>query len=735
MTKQPLLVLSISLAVGIFTASFLPFSLTVGLWILGFVLLIIFPFLKNQKISNICLLSVCFLVGIFLYDFKIYFPSSDRIDQLSKAKTFIQIQGEIVDFVQISGLKQIIVDVHSTHEDHRWFSANGKVLVKGGENCLLNRFDKIELEGKILQRPFSNFSHEEGFPVWLKSQGVVLVVKVSSAKSIHLLQSDQISFEKRIEQFRQFTNHNLEKGISRDSTVLPLLQAMIVGSRENVSPELKSSFLYTGTIHILSISGLHLTVILLCILFVLGLFSFPKTGVYILALLSIWIYSFMTGLAPPILRSAIMATFFLIGRILKRKSNLSNALGGSALGMLLYNPLSLFDPGFQLSFLCLLALIFLTPILEKDLIFLQKIPQRFFPLLDKRERLFEKMMQWIIKTLSSSLAVWIGVFPLIAYHFHVFSPITILANLLAVPLVGIVMNVGFVVGLLGFSDFVAVPLNMMNEVFLSFLVSSMDLFSKFPGAYFFINRPSWLWMISFYAILFLGLWKGTQKIKTSYFWLIALSLVVFLFPARHENILKLSSFSRGQVNIQMMEWNKKYSLWLNGIDTTSIEEPWLHQLLFLLKVKEINHLFIPKTESSLKTSVFQIVKSQTLDSLPLSLMENIKVEISPEGELEKLYYQDQWMIWFRAGTFEKLRMEKMQGEGVVFIEDKVDVEAFLKWMDHQKIKAVFLKEGFQKYLSEEIKARRISLFEGERACSFVLECDGKSFKMSSVSDR
>lgn len=728
--KRPLFFLALVLSAGIFTASLIPFKIAFALWILGLALLTAFP-LTHQKVwARFVLILLVFLLGVFLYGFKIYFPPSQRVDQLCLSQNSVEMRGLVVDFVQISGVKQAVVKVTQIKtEKGEWQSSCGKIILKGqeGHALIFRRFQEIEVSADILQRPFEDFQHEGGFSVWLRSQGIVMGVQALRPDSIRVIRNGGNRFERFLEKIKAAADQNLLKGFSKDSPVAPLLQAMVLGTREDVSADLKSSFLYTNTIHILSISGLHLTVILIAILFVLGLFSLPARWVYACALVTIWIYALMTGLSPPLVRSAFMASFFIVGRILRKRSDLANALGGAGLAMLLFNPLSLFDPGFQLSFLCLMSLIFLTPLFEKDLASFQKVPSKFIPLLlQRREKIWAKGVQGLLKTLSGSLAVWVGVLPLIAYHFRIFSPITVLANLVAVPLVGIIMNIGFASSLLGFFSFLVIPLNIVNEILLKFLVISMDVFSKIPGAYFYVEKPTWLWFLVYAGIILLGFFLATRKIKPCYFFLCALSFVSVLIPSGKGSTLKLSFLSRENIKIQMADWpSGERSLWIEGLQPFSKRKPWLDQLSFLLGVSHVDQIFTVENPSDSPSWLIKMFGRASINGT-LPSLNNGEVQVSQTRKLEYIQYGKIWLRWIDANNFYNLKLEKIDGEGFLILLGAVDQEKFLKWIDHQNVMGILALDAVPDPLQLQIKARHIPLFRGEGYHPLTLGSDGKS---------
>ena len=143
-----------------------------------------------------------------------------------------------------------------------------------------------------------------------------------------------------------------------------LLIALTSGNRAYISDELQSSFANSGAIHVLAVSGLHVGIVYMLLNFVLSFLNKSKRkkvvkSVIIIAI--IWLYAFLTGLSPSVTRAALMFSMINIGTTLNRDISFFNILAGAALIMLLFNPLNLFEVGFQLSFIAVAGIVYFQP--------------------------------------------------------------------------------------------------------------------------------------------------------------------------------------------------------------------------------------------------------------------------------------------------------------------------------------------------------------------------------------
>ena len=228
--------------------------------------------------------------------------------------------------------------------------------------------------------------------------------------------------------FREVIISNLEhSNISNEE--LNVLNALILGQQQDISPEILKDYQYAGAVHVLSVSGLHVGFIMLFITFLLKPISNSRKGSLlklIIVVLSLWAFAVLAGLSPSIVRSVTMFSFLAIGIHLRRTVNIYHTLLVSMLLILLFKPSFLYDVGFQLSYLALFFIIWLQPLLSNIWQPKNKIIKYF----------------WDIITVST--AAQIGAMPLSIYYFHQFPGLFFLTNLIILPLLGVIMAVGVV---------------------------------------------------------------------------------------------------------------------------------------------------------------------------------------------------------------------------------------------------------------------------------------------------
>ncbi len=219
---------------------------------------------------------------------------------------------------------------------------------------------------------------------------------------------------------------------------LEVVKALLLGERTELDTDLRQSYANAGAIHILAISGLHIGIIMLLIGFVLKPLESLKNGKtikLILLILILWFYALIAGLSPSVVRATTMFTAISFGIFINRKTAILNTLALSAFILLLINPLFLFDVGFKMSYLAVLAIVLIQPI----------IANLWHPKF--------KIGNYFWQLLSVSAAAQLGVVPLSLYYFHQFPGLFFLTNIVIIPFLGIILGLGLLFMLLAYIGF------------------------------------------------------------------------------------------------------------------------------------------------------------------------------------------------------------------------------------------------------------------------------------------
>ena len=237
------------------------------------------------------------------------------------------------------------------------------------------------------------------------------------------------------------TQVNYFRKILEDDNVYSVASTLILGYRADLDEEILSYYAKTGTIHALSVSGMHVGLIYVVLNWMLSFLdrnNFLRLLKLLFTLLLIWSYTVLTGISPPVLRAAIMISCFIIGKGINRSSDGINILAFSAFMILIYDPYVIWDVGFQLSYIAVLGLILLQPILERWVTF--------------KHLFFRKI--W--SAISISIAAQLFTFPLSIYYFHQFPVYFLLSNLFIIVPVTVIMYLGIFILLFRLSIFAGI---------------------------------------------------------------------------------------------------------------------------------------------------------------------------------------------------------------------------------------------------------------------------------------
>ena len=211
---------------------------------------------------------------------------------------------------------------------------------------------------------------------------------------------------------------------------LAIINALLMGQRQDISKEVHNDYTNAGAIHILAVSGLHVGIVLLILTIIfkpIEQFKHGKRIKMILIVCLLWCFAIIAGLSASVTRAVTMFSIVAIAMNLKRPTNIYNTLAISMFIILLFKPLFLFDVGFQLSYLAVISIVAIDPLLYK--LWLPKL--------------------WIVDklwhTLTISISAQFGIIPISLYYFHQFPSLFFISNLVIIPFLGIILGFGLIV--------------------------------------------------------------------------------------------------------------------------------------------------------------------------------------------------------------------------------------------------------------------------------------------------
>lgn len=345
---------------------------------------------------------------------------------------------------------------------------------------------------------------------YLSRRGIYHTLDVASPADWKLLppagKSSQPPLSKR---FQRWAQANLARGLPDDDPTVRLLWAISLGWKTALTDEVSRPFMRSGTMHLFAISGLHVAMISGILVSLLRALQIPRSGCGPIAIPLLWFFCAVTGFQSSAIRATIMMSIVIAGWSLKRPVDLLNSLAGAAFIILVWEPRQLFHAGFQLSFFVVLSIALLLPRFEKIREGLVRPDPLLPPELRPRwQRWLDGPVRFLTTSLATSIAAWLGSAPLVATYFHLFTPVSLLANLLIVPLAAPALASclgSFICG--DRLPFLSELFNNSAWLWMNLMNSLSEWASNLPGAWTHVAAPSPA-AIAFYYILVVLLLRG-----------------------------------------------------------------------------------------------------------------------------------------------------------------------------------------------------------------------------------
>jgi competence protein ComEC len=367
----------------------------------------------------------------------------------------------------------------------------GKVLVTVESRSEYQYGDRLEIKGSLkVPFEFEDFNYKD----YLLKEGIY---SVSYYPEISLLERGEGNplFE-AILRFKSKLRGSIYQNLSPPHS--SILGAVILGDKSRMSLELKEKLNAAGVRHITAVSGMHVAIISSILMSFLAGFSFLKKQAFFISIILIAAFVILTGLQPSAVRAGIMGSLFLLCRQAGRPRSFLNALMLAAVLMLAVNPFLLkSDVGFQMSFLAMLGIIYFLP-------FFRKCFQRILGKAGETGGLKD--------ILGITFAAQIFTLPVLIYNFGYVSLVSPLTNALIIPILPFLMASGFIFGMAGiFFQSLGWILSLPSWMLLSYVLKTIDFFSRLPFSYIAVPNVHWLWLFGFYLFLGFFAWRLNRK--------------------------------------------------------------------------------------------------------------------------------------------------------------------------------------------------------------------------------
>ncbi|MBI3753465.1 MAG: DNA internalization-related competence protein ComEC/Rec2, partial [Deltaproteobacteria bacterium] len=408
-----------------------------------------------------------------------------------------------------------------------------------------------------------------------------------------------------IEQIRDKIRGFIDGSGVRNSAVI---KALILCEKGEISQHTRNSFSQTGTSHILAISGLHIGIIAFVsywiILKSLKLserlmlaFDIRKIAAF-LSIIPVLLYGAIAGFSVSTQRAVIMVLIFILAVLADREKGFYNTLAAAAFVILIISPLAIYDISFQLSFISVLAIIYLAPKFQKLWI---NDGDDLAGLLPPHPAM-KHLKNYLINPLAVSVAASLGTAPFIAWHFHRVSIIGILANIIAVPLMGFMaVPLGLISSL---ASFVYPPfadlILKLSDIILKVSLWIVDIFARLPYASVYTTTPTILEAVLFYLLIICIIeFKRARVFKYG----LAVATLVLIgnysywyYHLNYNPNLKVTFISVGQGDSALVEFPYGKRMLIDGggsySDDFDVGERIVAPFLWKNKIKKIDYIIL-----------------------------------------------------------------------------------------------------------------------------------------------
>ena len=606
MKKYPAFKIAILFILSILISDFIKLDLIY--WIALFVLTSIIFFVYEKTKTLIIYLLIFFLFGFY---------NLQKGKQKSSIENILDLEDphfvtfEIVDEPkEISGRVSAIIELQNISIEGNNYKINSNALLSFKNNSKVKpQYGSIyQVEGFLDSPASSRNPGEFSYKNYLAFQNIYSILSFDEKSDLKLIKAEggNIFFRKLVIPAREFVRKivNLSFEPERGNFLLGLL----LGDRTNISPEIKNAFIKTGTIHVLAVSGSHVILIVAIIFYFFTMLRLPQKIKIISTILVLIFYTSFTGNTPSVARATLMAIVILLGKLSQEKSNIYNNIGFAAIILMIINPKELYNAGFQLSFAAVLSMIyFYSRILQKFNFIPFKIRKNYF-------------VESLIGLFSITLAAQIGTLPFTVFYFKSLSFVSLFVNIFVVPIVGLIIVIGFVAVIFGVLSIpIAMFYNNVNEILIWITLKSVLWANQLSFGVYSIPTISWIG-IMIYIILLIGLTNMKNKIiigKT------LIAIIIMLNISIYQNIfskekLKIIFFDVGQGDGALVECFCKATAMIdigaiNRKDNSAekVIVPYLERN----GMKKIDKLFISHPHTDHIGGILSLIKKYQIDSI------------------------------------------------------------------------------------------------------------------------
>ncbi|MBN2600475.1 MAG: DNA internalization-related competence protein ComEC/Rec2 [Candidatus Marinimicrobia bacterium] len=401
----------------------------------------------------------------------------------------------------MDGRQKIIVrDVILNEPNKIYLKGKALIRIKNG-SCRYFYGDTLVFNAVFREPSARRNPGEFDYRSYLANHHIFVLVYLEEKQIQRIEPRSSLSLRRFANQIKYGIQDLINRSMKGESAAI--LQALLIGVRGEISDETEQAFIDSGAIHVLAVSGLHVGYVTLAFWVITGFLRLPLKPRVVVTIFVLVLYVMVVDIKPSVMRAVIMASMVLVSKGWEKQVNVYNSLAAAALIQTLIDPMQLFDMGFQLSFTAVFSIVYIYQRIESLL------PENIKP-----SELHNNVFRYVFQMFLVSLAALIGTVPITIFYFNRIPIISILSNLVIIPLIGVIGALGFAQVILGsICNWFNIAYAEIETVLLTILQKIVTLFSGIPGAYIPIAQISVGILILLYIFIFLLLNADKRKIR------------------------------------------------------------------------------------------------------------------------------------------------------------------------------------------------------------------------------
>lgn len=638
MNNRPVCVASILYIIGIIIGLYLHFSIVFFILLCIIVGIIGYLITANKEVFVLILI-------IFLGFSYIKLIDSNYVEKykLLKENEEIKIKAIVVSDPIEKEYKKVYKIKITESEDRKYkqyvgtsWLLNIKKSSKTVENVSLEYGDLIDIKALFEEpheaRNYKGFDYKQ----YLKTKKIY--GNITSEENIKILSHNNQNILNKI-------INSVSKNIkNKIYSLLPAVTkeicvGILIGEREDISEQITEAFKESNLTHMLAVSGAHMSYVVLGISIVLK--KLGKRSQKIITILFLCFFVGLTKFTPSVERAGIMTIMSIIATLMYRQPDVYNNLACSGLIILIINPYTLLDIGFQLSYAGTIGIVLFDKKIQKYIelktktvgyrVMLGRINKDEF-CNEVKWKVIKKAIKFIINLFALTISANLMIIPVMMFNFNTISLTFWVSNIIAGPFIGIIMILGFIVYVvsifsMNLANIIAMPLNILIQI----LLKIAEVCSKLPGSSIIVKTPNVVEIMSYYIIIFgcifyrdiLNKFRIKKKIK----YIVICILIINICLGLIENIgiknLRIYFVDVGQGDCTLIRTPHNKTVIIDGggsekDDGFDVGEKTLLPYLLDRRIKKIDYMMISHFDSDHIGGLLYILENISVDNVIIS---------------------------------------------------------------------------------------------------------------------